>query len=106
MNLTGLERRLRARLKLVTVKLFSRKLAGLSNWQTQEIHLNPLHGPILETLLHELLHLELRQELNPFDIVLEELIVDAFADKLVRFINGSKSRSAWWLKNLKDLNVA
>lgn len=104
MNLTELESRLRARLKQCTVKLFqNQQLAGLSDWNTQTIHLNPTHGPLLETLIHELLHLELRNELNHFNLDLEEVIVRALADKTTRFINKSKSRTAFWTRQCGKL---
>lgn len=103
MTFKELEKRLRARLKQVTVLPTKNKnLAGLADSNKQRIYLNPVHGGLLETLLHELLHLELCFELNPFGRTLEEHIVAALADKLVRQINRSKQRSEWWNKRLSD----
>lgn len=104
MTFKELEKRLRARLKQVSVhRTRNRNLAGLADPDKQRIYLNPLHGGLLETLIHELLHLELRLELNPFGQTLEEHLVTALADKLVRQINRSKARSAWWSKRLASL---
>lgn len=104
MTFLQLEKRLRARLRQVTVlRTRSKNLAGLADPARQTVYLNPLHGGLLETLLHELLHLELRLELNPFGPTLEEHLVQTLADKLVRQINRSKSRSQWWTKKLNAL---
>jgi hypothetical protein len=104
MTFKQLEKRLRARLKQVQVLPTKAKdLAGISDYRTQTIHLNPVNGALLETLLHELLHLELRLEFNPFGRELEECCVLALADGLVRHINRSKARHAWWVKKLNEL---
>ena len=71
--------------------------AGQTHLQTKETELNPIHGGLLETLVHESFHHLVTPHRTPFfSMDVHELFIEAVEDKLVRHINRTPSAQAFW----------
>lgn len=71
--------------------------AGETHLLTGQTALNPVHGGLLETLVHESFHHLVTPHRTPFfSLDVHELFVLAMEDKLVRYINATPSAQAFW----------
>lgn len=69
--------------------------AGQVGLSSRRILLNPFNGCVTDTVVHELIHLHYNRRLAPWG-ELEEHIVEAIEDCVVRYINRSSKRRATW----------
>jgi hypothetical protein len=66
------------------------------------ILIDPVRGAALDCLIHELIHVAFLEKLAEWG-ALEEEVVLALEDRIVRHINRSPARVAWWRKKLDRL---
>jgi hypothetical protein len=71
--------------------------AGETHLLTGKTDLNPVHGAILDTLIHESFHHLVTPHRTPFfSIEIHELFVAAMENELVRYINRTPSAQRFW----------
>jgi len=71
---------------------------------TGQTEINPVHGGILETLVHEAVHHLLTPHRTPFfSIEVHELTILALEVALVKHINNTPSAAAWWYPRCRAL---
>ena len=71
--------------------------AGQTHLLTKETELNPIHGGLLSTMVHEALHQLLTPAKSPFlSDALHELIILKFEDELTAYINRTPSAQSFW----------
>lgn len=75
--------------------------AGEAKLQTRQIKLNPFNGGITETVIHELIHIGYEGELQRWG-ALEEPIVEALEDAVVRYVNRNPKRRSWWHQKIQE----
>jgi len=71
--------------------------AGQTHLQTKQTELNPVHGGLLSTLVHEALHQLLTPSKSPFlsDALHEEIILK-FEDLVTAYINRTPTAQSFW----------
>jgi hypothetical protein len=98
-----LERALRKRIREHPLKIAPERLSDGSvanvhwegNGERARIKLDPMQVSWLRAVIHELLHLELYEELKSYGDM-EEAIVEALESHLCDRIEGSRRRLSWW----------
>ena len=63
------------------------------------ILLDPLRGALMDSLIHELVHVVYLREVEMWG-QLEEAVVEAIEEGIVRYINRSRGRVEWWRKQI------
>lgn len=103
LTVARLERRLRGLVLSERVEWRIRKLDGLHGlcWFTKprpKVTVDPM-APKLDTVIHELIHIELRAELAWWGEFYEN-VTCTVEDIVVRHINSSRSRREWWRRTI------
>lgn len=62
--------------------------------------LDPYLGGLIESAIHELLHIHQRQPTEGLGKELEEAHMEAFEDRVVRYVNRNAKRIQWWRKTI------
>lgn len=65
------------------------------------VMLDPYLGGLIEGAVHELLHINQRHEMKSLGRELEEAHIEGFEDRIVRYVNQSKSRVRWWRRTIE-----
>lgn len=60
------------------------------------ILLDPYLGGLIESVIHELLHIHQKRPTKGLGRELEEAHMEAFEDRVVRYVNQSAQRIRWW----------
>lgn len=78
--------------------------AGETHLLTKKTDLNPVHGGILETLVHETIHQLLTPSKSSFiGTELHELMILKYEEALVAYINCTTSAQAFWYPRCLNL---
>lgn len=78
--------------------------AGQIDLSTHQVDLNPIHGALLPTLVHESLHQVLDAQLRrTFGARLNEAAIVAFTLEVVRFIHARPHLESWWMARCSTL---
>lgn len=67
-----------------------------SNGLPDRILLDPYLGGLIESTIHELLHIHQKRPTKDLGKELEEAHMEAFEDRVVRYVNRSDKRIQWW----------
>jgi hypothetical protein len=106
LTVARVERELRSAIEAGDVYIRQQPLKGsvaqvdIAN-KPHRILLDPLRGALLDSLVHEVIHVVFLDRLLPWG-ALEEPIVEAIEEQVVRYINRSKTRVAWWRRVIDE----
>ena len=99
----SVEKELRKLCKSKSLEFRTRAITGASGlliWGEKGlpslIVIDPAHGAVIDTADHELLHYRFRKDIQVWGSELEEAIIEALEDRIVRYINRSEKRVNWW----------
>jgi hypothetical protein len=106
LTLAAFERSLRAALTSGKVHLSREELARCVaqvnvDHPPHQIKFDPLRGAVMDSIVHELIHVVWNDQIEPWGD-LEEPIVAAIEQEIVRFINRSERRVEWWRARIHD----
>lgn len=66
------------------------------------ITLDPFHAGLLESLVHELLHVAETKKLEAWG-EFEETVAEGVENGMVQFIGASRQRCAWWRARIREV---
>lgn len=107
LTLPKLEKSLRDRLRTGSVRVVNQPMSGACGMVNLDrkpttIVIDPLQAGFMNVMVHELLHLCYRKELEQWG-KLEECVVEAVEDQVVRYINRDAKRVEWWRRRILKL---
>jgi hypothetical protein len=105
-----LKKRLKELIQTPDLVIYQRPLIGsvaTSTWNRRQkelaitIFADSHQDGLVASVVHELIHIALEREMEPFTDQVEEWLVTGVEEKLYKHIHDSVSQMAWWRKHIE-----